>query len=1313
MGFTNEQRAAIDDRSPYLLISAAAGSGKTAVLVEHIISMIVNDNISIERMLIVTFTRAAASEIKLRLSKRLYEESKNNYELVNELSKLAYANIGTMDSFYYRLIRQEFAFLKIDINIKIINETYEEKLYQEALDCMFEEVLNNPSADMLRLTASYTEEEILDIVDVIYNKMLSMPDPFNWLNDCMDSAKFESNIRMLALDQIKHTILSIKSYLASPIDYQMMDDCAILREFDLDRYPFDENNLSKYRVKLGRKKTWSIKLEEQYGVTKEEDEFWTSKRNNVKDQLKKIDDYIKLLNDFSDTKDTIISNIKALAEIIKSLHKHFVEIKLKKNVLSFSDMNHLALKLIKEPDIQNKISQSFDVIFVDECQDNSSIQDHFVNCLKSFTNKIFMVGDIKQSIYRFRQAEPKLFLDKLRTYNLDENSDKRKILLNKNFRSNPLVIDAVNRVFNTVFNPNATELQYERSHDWLIAGRDDTEGAKVKLRYIYCNSSKIEDSRIATSQYIANQIKKLIGTPLPNSNTIITYSDIAILMPTVQEEGLGGILLDQLSIADIPFVCQKINKFSDFTGLSQVVEWLTILTNAYNDVALLAILRGPTFDLDDETLAQIRLYCPIKDAMFTEAFYYCANSYINDNTFAKDTIESDVDFENYVANPDVDWLQDMPKHTIYTFREARSYKKNISNNNFEALPKLCYFILKLINQERFLLRSVRLDKYIWSFFERSELYSLYSAQESSSEYIQQIEAFCVKANRYVVDTGLGVSDFIEDYKNMKKNNRVVDEDTNIIGSNTDYITITTMHASKGLEYPIVFLMGIDQDLKHRGTSNVYCHKKYGIGLNFIDPDGLNKSDSIALSVIKEVNEQEELSEKARLLYVAMTRARDVLYMVMTDTFSNKENTVIDSEISKKIEDDLNSLDMGELSLSLMNCKKYIDFIQLAIAKDDDLNYSMQNIYNLYKDNDFIDESLVTDDINMIKKYRDFYEWDIKIGYILKENLSNNTIVNKFISQAEMDSLNAKLAKINIDSQVSSKSVILPDYSKVENLGERVLLKTSVTYISDYIVSHDEFNLTLPISDNDIPIPKPHTLVYHLNIPNEVHIKPDLTHEAKPPSARRIGTLSHYLLELLDIDKIRTVLGAYGKSYDMNISYADIAKLDEISDKQHTSILDDDTIAKFRQELSLCNIESTELQTIYDMVKSVMDSLLQYQNITQLEYDKINPYNIVSFFISDIGIRMLNSNLVLKEHSITLFLPEWDPSIAQGNIDICFLEDGKWVIIDYKSDGQDQSSDSKNYIQQLALYKLALDQASPFKTKECFIYSIKQRKEFRI
>ena len=735
MNFTPEQNAAINDRSPYLLVSAAAGAGKTAVLVERIVSLIVNDGISIDHMLIMTFTNAAARELKQRLSKRLYEESLVNYKVSDQLSRLAFANIGTMHSFCFKLIKQEFALLGLNINVSIATSDYRQKIYDQSIDDMFEEVYTDANDDIESFAAAYKEEEIINIIGRIYSKMLAMPDPWGWLDKSASGQISNVDIYNLAYDILREQIETINAiveeYRKIPGAEEQFDaDYDKLGLFDTNQFQFDSNNLEKYKITLDRQK--SIKGANSDETLKQLKNTISDIRNKIKDELKNLYNNIDLINSYSSNKDLILSHIRAIQKMLLSLHKNFQSRKRAKNVVDYSDMEQMALTLLNMDDIKDKINRDYDAIFVDECQDNSAIQDEIIHKLKSQSNMIFMVGDIKQSIYRFRNAEPNLFLDKLNTYSNKENSSNRKILLNKNYRSNPYVIDATNRVFSKVLIPDPMELSYIEGVDWLQAGRTDESGTRVKLRNIFYNANRAKEGENITASYLAEQIKKLVGTPMPNSDRLIEYDDIAILAPRVTDNGLGQAIIDTLEDYSIPFYCDKLNALGGFTGIDQIISWLSVLTNSYDDLSLLAILRGPTFNLDDETLAHIRLACPNQDAMFSEAFYYCAH--LEDDT---------EDYSSFV-----DWSSDIKDQRLFTFQQALRHKEDLSMEDYGPLYQLCRDILKLINQERFVVRFIPFDKYIWSFVERSLLYNYYASQVDGDNYIAEIEAFCARANNY-------------------------------------------------------------------------------------------------------------------------------------------------------------------------------------------------------------------------------------------------------------------------------------------------------------------------------------------------------------------------------------------------------------------------------------------------------------------------------------------------------------------------------------------------------------------------------------
>ena len=509
MKFTKEQEAAIYTRDANLLVAAAAGSGKTAVLVERIIKMITDKDrpIDIDRLLVVTFTNAAASEMRERIGKAISNEiSKNptSIYLQRQLTLLNKASITTIHSFCLDVIKRNFHMIDLDPNFRIADETETLILKQESLDEVFEEMYEEKDEYFLKLVESYCNNKndlsLFEMVLDLYNFSMSNPYPEKWLNEKSellnieksDYLNSESIIEMLKID-IKTKISEafnnindakeIVDRTESLLKYQSVIDCDF---FFSQNIKDNSNDLDKIRdlfLKLEFKKMPTISkcpdAELQKYVKKNRDNY-KALMNEIKENIEKI-----YSNSNYDDLEYIYPLIKKLCELVIKLRDRYSEKKKEKAIIDFNDFEHFALKILTE-EVDGKIVPSkvaevlregYDEILIDEYQDSNYIQEYILNMISKKhigINNIFMVGDVKQSIYRFRMAKPELFLNKKETYSLEEGKETRLIKLYKNFRSRKVIIDSVNYVFRNIMSKELGELDYNKEEE-LNLGADYKE----------------------------------------------------------------------------------------------------------------------------------------------------------------------------------------------------------------------------------------------------------------------------------------------------------------------------------------------------------------------------------------------------------------------------------------------------------------------------------------------------------------------------------------------------------------------------------------------------------------------------------------------------------------------------------------------------------------------------------------------------------------------------------------------------------------------------------------------------------------------
>ncbi len=590
--WTKEQSLAINEKGQNILVAAAAGSGKTAVLVERIIRKILNDKIDIDKILVVTFTKAAASEMRERILKAIYKEIEiepNNEHLQKQITLISKASICTIDSFCLDVVKNNFFEIGISPNLKIAENTEIEILKQEILEEIFESKYENQDEDFLELIDTYTsyrgDEVLKDIILEIYKFIQSTPFPKKWLKEKME---------MFNLENVSFEKTTWGKVLMSRIKDEL--EVSILKlENELDKLKYEEN-VNKIIVTLSediRKirqvyelKTWDEVYEginnlslDKFSADKNTDDEIKDKikkmRNKVRESIKSIIRNIMIYNSEEANSDTkgMYNILSKIEKLVLEFSDEFSKAKQDRNIMDFNDSEHFALEILSQESTANKYREKYEEILIDEYQDSNLVQEYILSTI-SRKNNIFMVGDVKQSIYKFRQARPELFLEKYENYKLKDNlqdGDDLKIQLFKNFRSRENVLLLTNIVFDNIMSRELGDIDY-KEEEYLNLGAEYPEGEnldaeldiidlKEQEEIISDKDSedeeeveKIEDILIE-AKLVAKRIRELIDTGFMVCNKDktyrkITYKDIAVLLRSTQY--LAPIYEQEISKLGIP-----------------------------------------------------------------------------------------------------------------------------------------------------------------------------------------------------------------------------------------------------------------------------------------------------------------------------------------------------------------------------------------------------------------------------------------------------------------------------------------------------------------------------------------------------------------------------------------------------------------------------------------------------------------------------------------------------------------------------------------------------------------------------------------
>ncbi len=659
MDWTKEQEQAIYEKDSNILVSAAAGSGKTAVLVERIINKVINENIDIDKILIVTFTNAAASEMRERILEAIYkkiEENPNNQNLQKQVILLNKASICTIDSFCLDVIKNNFFEIDISPNFRI-GETQEiEILKYEVLEDLFEEKYEANDEDFIKLINTYTtyrdDINLKDLILKIYGYIQSNPFPEKWLLEKVEMFNIKDK-----LDQdFSKTIWG--KILLKEFEDEIIDNIAVLEKIKRDLAKYEE--LSKFYLTieddiknlnniLDNIDSW----DKVYNITKTMEFIkWPLDRKNnleAKDNAKKTRDLVKKKINKKLDKILTFNSLEAnqdiydmyqildkLKNIVLEFCEKFNKAKREKNILDFSDIEHFALNIlvkdedgkIKRTPAAKKYQEKFCEIAIDEYQDSNLVQEYILTSVSN-SNNIFMVGDIKQSIYKFRQARPELFLSKYQKYKLKEekeNEDDLKIKLFKNFRSRKNVLDFTNTIFENIMSSNLGDIDYSKD-EFLNLGakyKESSQNFSAEINIINLKENKIDNEEDDTSEdtqriedveleakFVANKVKELIDSKYQVYDTKkgefrdVKYKDIVILLRSTKN--IAPIFEKELLDLKLPIFSDTSLEYLDSIEIQTIMSVLKIIDNPLQDIPLVTVLRSSIGGFTDNDLIKIRL----------------------------------------------------------------------------------------------------------------------------------------------------------------------------------------------------------------------------------------------------------------------------------------------------------------------------------------------------------------------------------------------------------------------------------------------------------------------------------------------------------------------------------------------------------------------------------------------------------------------------------------------------------------------------------------------------------------------------------
>ena len=889
--WTPQQNNAITARGRNILVSAAAGSGKTAVLVERVIKKITdNENpVDIDKLLIVTFTNNAASEMKFRITKSLKEILRKepfNQNAQRQLNLMPNAKICTIDSFCINLVRENFFELGINQDFTNLDENEASLLEDEIISNLTDELFENNDEEFIKLVEQFNtpgnEKPFINAVKKVRRFIYAQPFPYSWAykmselynsNTAFENSKWFEYIKgeadylisiakkcvnnnLALLNQIDDSKLNEKFENLFLNDKSLIDNVSDLLNTSWD-------DLVKLGVPSFARLVSTAKLDEE--LASEIKANRNTYTNIIKKEIPAFficskEDYVKSLN-------TLYPIIKKLIEFVKIVDARLMVEKNERNSYSFSDTEHFAINLLFTPDgdkiikkeLADRLSAEFEEILVDEYQDTNEAQDLLFAYLSNGHN-LFTVGDVKQSIYRFRLAMPNIFNSRRKLYtdyNPNDNEKSSKIILDKNFRSSKGICEYVNFIFSKVMSERVGELDYNAQNRLNFGAnykKNDIPSAQIHI----LDGAKGEETDTREAMQIAKLIRKKIDSKEQikdgDEYRDIRYSDFAILFRSMKNH--VDSYVEVFTDMSIPVQCDNSSNLFENNEIKLILSLLRTIDNPTKDISLLSTMMSPVYAFSADELAQIRIENKQKN------FYFSVVNSQNEKV--------------------LNFLEDI--------KNLKKLSVTMSVSNF--------------------IRYLVEDKGIVAFI---------NAMGNGEQRYQNILALISFAQKFDSGVNIGLTSFIRYIDKIINTNKGIDSKS-IVSGKDDAVTIMTVHHSKGLEFPICILAGAARSYNTGElTENLLINTVYGFGLKVHNEERMYNIQSIPYSVIKSKSANELMSENLRVLYVAMTRAKEQFI-----TFVSCQN------IERKMQTLYSKLIDGEITpYAVKSCKSDADIILLC------------------------------------------------------------------------------------------------------------------------------------------------------------------------------------------------------------------------------------------------------------------------------------------------------------------------------------------------------------------------------------------------
>ncbi len=854
---TEQQRTAVENRGGSLLVSAAAGSGKTKVLVERVFSYLVEERCHVDDFLIITYTRAAAAELRGKLAAELASrvaQSPGDRHLRQQMFRVYQADIKTVDGFCAQLLRQHVHLLPpvdgrcLTPDFRVLDESEAALLRERALEAVLEDfyrAIESGDDEYALLAdtlgAGRDDRALARLIPELYGKLQSHPYPEKWLAQAAEGwTDIPEHLADCGYGQtVMADTVRRAEFWAEQLEQMvdLMEDCPPVRDAYADRFIEVADRLRSYRQ--AARSGWNAMAAVQpafrrVGIVKGEENEVAKKAvrtvmEKCKTELKKLTaPYDTTEAEHLDDLRAIAPAMRGLLRLTASFGQRYQAEKVRRNALDFSDQEHYALTLLAHEDgspteLGEQVSHRYREVMVDEYQDTNEVQNCIFRAASDDGRRLFAVGDVKQSIYRFRLAEPGIFLEKYRTFADADGAAEgqpRRMVLSRNFRSRREVLDVTNFVFGAILSEEMGEMDYT-DQEKLYFGAEYYTPAERDVEFHLVSVEDTEEERFdrveAEARFVARRIRALLNEGFPvqgEDGTLrpVTPEDIVILMRSPSSRLPA--FCAALERENIPCDGGESEDFFAAMEVAVLLSLLEVVDNPRQDVPLIAVLRSPLVGMTPDRLAQIR-----------------------------------------ALQPDGDYYEALCK---------------------DNAPDSAAF-LSLLEELRTASREMEADQLLWYIYDRCHAAAVFGAMEDGEVRLARLHALYDYARRMVQGGKTGLFDFIVYLRSLLEKGDAPEIST---AASASGVRIMSVHRSKGLEFPVVVLADLNRMFSRQDMNQpVLVHPQLGAGAERVDRTRHIRYDTISKSALALTMERESKAEEMRILYVALTRAKEKLILV--------------------------------------------------------------------------------------------------------------------------------------------------------------------------------------------------------------------------------------------------------------------------------------------------------------------------------------------------------------------------------------------------------------------------------------------------